>query len=96
MKAQGKRFLTDRGDEGGSVRWCVEADTSDIFSFMLVEADLIITDCYKTITLDFSTTSYKSIAKRIAKVDGMIAELTEFKAALQQAESRCTPKKLYY
>ncbi len=95
MKAQGKRFLTERGDEGGSVRWHAVTDDDD-YAYQILDAELHITDCEKVVVLEFSCPSYKAIAKRIAKVDELLQELTNFKAALQQAQRHHTPKKFHY
>lgn len=90
MKKQGKRFLSDRGDEGGSVRWYVNS-TSDYYRD--VEAELYITDCFKPVTIEFSADKGKGLGKRIAKLDSLIEELQSFKEALVEANVK---PKLYY
>jgi hypothetical protein len=95
MKAQGKRFLTDRGDEGGSVRWYVVTNASSTYS-NTIDATLYITDCYKGVALEFACYKSKHIAKRIAKLSSMISELALFKAALIQAQQESVTKKFCY
>lgn len=92
MKAQGKRFLSDRGDEGGSVRWHVSTDKDDVFC-NVVDATLYLTDCDRTITLEFDCYKREHTAKRIAKIDGLISELIAFKLALCDAENALADKK---
>lgn len=93
MKAQGKRFLTARGDEGGSVRWYVKTPEDEYY---LVESELYLSDCGKTITLEFSCEKYKHLDKRIAKVNALIQEATAFRNALVKVQQATRPKKLYY
>lgn len=96
MKAQGKRFLTGRGDEGGSVRWYASTNNTSPLSYYLLEAELYLTDCSKSITLEFSCDKHKHLAKRIAKLDVLLAELGAFKAVLIQAQDATKPKSLCY
>lgn len=98
MKRQGKRFLTNRGDEGGSVRWYVETEEEcgGLFGYQVMDSSLHITDCDKCITLEFSCPDYKAFTKRIAKLDELLAELASFRTALQQAQSSSAPKKFHY
>ena len=92
MKAQGKTFLTDRGDEGGSIRWFVIEDNQTFYR--QVDAELIITDCKQAVVLEFDMDSNKDLPKRLAKVDTLIAELGRFREALVLSELK--PKKFYY
>lgn len=99
MKAQGKRFLTDRGDEGGSVRWYVKVegvDSDGDASYYKAEAELYISDCSRTINLEFSCKQVKDLDKRIAKVQQLIAELEDFKQALHKAKIANLPHKFSY
>lgn len=90
MKAQGKRFLTDRGAEGGSIRWSVETG-----SYLTeIDAELILSDCSKHIYLEFSCDNNKALGKRVAKLEALIEELQDFREALLKAE--IVPKKFYY
>ena len=75
MKFNDKRFLSPHSDEGGSVRWFI--DTERYF-----DNELIMTDSYKTITLDFSYRDNKELQGRIEKVDTLIQSLTLMKEAL--------------
>lgn len=98
MKAQGKKFLTDRGDEGGSVRWSVSLNATDDYGLFnpFIEAELILTDCYKSINLEFNCYKARHIGKRIAKLDVLIQELGLFRVALVQAQLESKPKKFCY
>ena len=90
MKAQGKRFLTERGNEGGSVRWAIETG-----SYLTeIDAELILTDCSKSIYLEFSCDNNKALSKRVAKLEALIGELQDFRESLLKAE--IIPKKFYY
>lgn len=91
MKAQGKRFLTERGDEGGSIRWTLGKDA---YFNGDINAEIIITDCNKSIYLDFSYTNNKALGKRVAKLESLIEELQDFRESLLKAE--IVPKKFYY
>lgn len=96
--SQGKRFLTDRGDEGGSVRWYI-GNSDSLFTSLdsnYVDIELNITDCSKAVTLDFSCTKYSDYVKRLGKVTALIAELAAFRVALIEAQHAAKPKKLYY
>ena len=64
--------------------------------YQLVDSTLYITDCTKCIELEFSCPNHKAVSKRIAKVTALIDELTEFKAALQQAQAYYEPKTFHY
>ena len=91
MKAQGKRFLTKRGDEGGSVRWSINTDE---YSNKSIESYLTLTDCGGTITLEFSYHTSKGYDKRVAKLDAVIEELQSMRTAL--VGSKPKPPKYYY
>lgn len=93
FKAQGKQFTSDRGDEGGSVRWSVT--TGQEYS-REVYADLIVTDCYHTVSLEFSADTARQVDKRLAKLDIVIQELLSFRAALSTAQDSFKPTKFYY
>lgn len=86
MKAQGKRFLSERGDEGGNVRWAVSQSHSGCNYH---EADVWIGDCFKSICLEFSHDGTpKQVDKRIAKLDNLIEELTEFRISLKKSKAK--------
>ena len=90
MKAQGKRFLSERGDEGGNVRWCI---TEGVMGWH--EADLFIGDCFRSINLEFSHNGTgKQVEKRVAKLDNLIEELQKLREALCSSEVKKKP--LYY
>ena len=92
MQQSGRRFISDKGDEGGSIRWFLS--TSGAFMFDL-ESSLIITDCTRSITLDFSVYSDDySVKDRVAKLDSLIEGLEEFRTALKGCIVE--PKKYYY
>lgn len=83
MKFQDKRFLSDRGDEGGSFRWTI--DTQHNYDNVL-----IITDCYKVVTLEFSFRNNKELEERIEKVDNMIDSLLLLKESLKKCHKQKT------
>jgi len=83
MKAQGKRFLSERGDEGGSVRWYVNTEEDYCYT---TDAYLYISDCTKRIDLEFYSDDNKGLSKRVTKLDNLIEELQNFREALLQAE----------
>ena len=97
MKAQSKQFLTDRGDEGGSIRWSISNEQREewILSEYL-NAELTVSDCYKQISLDFDCSKHSDFDKRIAKANVLIKEMTAFRNALVKAQQATKPKKFYY
>ena len=66
-------------DDTGAMWYSVEADA---FS---VDAKLVIRDCSRQIELDFDVYSKASLKERVAKLDKMIAALTEIKDSLPVA-----------
>jgi len=79
---QSKSFLCKADTGGGSVRWSVSPfayyGTSDRF----VEAGITLTDCGRTVSLEFDTNSLKESRDRLAKIDTLITELASFREAL--------------
>ena len=75
MKYYDKRFLSDRSDEGGSVRWTIDTKHS-------YNTELIITDCEKKICLDIYFNKKKHIDKKIEKVDNLINSLMKLRECL--------------
>ena len=96
MKLQGKKFLTDRGDEGGSVRWHVTTEDDGFIFANLCGAELTITDCSSVVMLEFYCYKREDLVKRIAKLDVLLLELTAFRAALVQVQHDTAPKKFCY
>ena len=85
MKAQGKKFLTERGDEGGSLRWFINTEGEE--HAWKVESSLTLTDCYRHITLEFHAGTKPQCLKRVAKLDTLIEELQEFRESLSKSLS---------
>jgi hypothetical protein len=50
-----------------------------------VDADISISDCHRSIVLDFSMHDKKDAAQRLAKIDQLIVDLVKFQTALKQA-----------
>jgi len=79
MIAHDKRFLSERSDEGGSVRWAV--DPHDGFKNFLT-----ITDCSEVVSLDFyipqTGNINKHVEKKVAKLDNLIESLQLFRKEL--------------
>ena len=90
MKAQGKTFLSGRGDEGGLVRWYTNTESG----WEVAEAELFLSDCFKGITLEFSASTNKELHKRVAKLDTLIEELSKFRASLASSEKPA--RKFFY
>lgn len=93
MKAQGKSYLSCRGDEGGGVRWYTNTETA-YDDCGVVSATLYISDCYKTSVLEFSANTNKQLKKRVAKLDSLIEELNKFRSSLVSTEKKAI--KFYY
>ena len=98
MIKRNKVFLSDSHEESGSICWVVQTDkdhSMSIFQYA-VTASVSISDCNKTIHLDFDCEKVKHIDKRIDKVDTLIAELTKVKDALVEAKGELTKRKGWY
>jgi hypothetical protein len=50
-----------------------------------VDADISISDCHRSIVLDFSMHDKKDAAQRLAKIDQLIVDMVKFQTALKQA-----------
>lgn len=50
-----------------------------------VDAAITISDCHKTVHLDFSMYSKKDVARKLAKMELLIAEMVKFQTALKKA-----------
>tara|TARA_S200002703_G_C3746226_1_gene229589 strand:- start:485 stop:790 length:306 start_codon:yes stop_codon:yes gene_type:complete len=101
MIRKNKEFLSNAHGEGGSINWyiatgnCIDNDFN-MFS-NIVEGELKLSDCYRTITLDFSCENIKQLDKRVIKVQTLIDNLLEMKKGLLEAkESINTKNKFYY
>lgn len=79
-----KRFLSDTPCEYGSVCWEVSADPEDRYD--LIDSNLRIADCGKSIDLGFSTRKEEHLDKRIQKLDTLIESLQEMREALTSKE----------
>ena len=100
MMRKNKAFLSNAHGEGGSINWYIASgdciDNCGIFS-NVVEGELKISDCYRTITLDFGCEDINQLDKRIVKVQTLIDNLLEMKQGLLEAkESISTKNKFYY
>lgn len=58
-----------------------------------VDADISISDCHRSIMLDFSIHEKKDVAQRLAKIDQLIVDLVKFQTALKQASADYIKKK---
>lgn len=97
MNKQRKAFLTQEHDEGGSISWRVSTASNGIYGYT-VDAELILRDCYKKITLDFDCVDVEQVDSRIKKVSNLIFELDMMRLALMKAKAGVTPveKRFYY
>lgn len=86
MKYYDKRFLSDRSDEGGSIRWTL--DTENRFN-----TEIIITDCSNSVNLDISFYKNKHIDRRIEKLDNLINSLTKLRKCLLLCKKNKKEKK---
>ncbi|QDP48788.1 MAG: hypothetical protein Unbinned5081contig1000_37 [Prokaryotic dsDNA virus sp.] len=84
-----KRFLSRDPDEYGSVAW----DVTKEFRYNgkqkrvpFFDANLRLSDCYRTITLDFCFGNSKRRKARIKKLATLIAELEKMKKAMEEAD----------
>lgn len=79
-----KKFLSDTPYEYGSVCWEVVVDPID--KYELVQADLRIADCSKSIDLTFGSRKKKHMGYRVKKLDVLIAELQAMREFLTSKE----------
>jgi hypothetical protein len=84
-----KRFLSNDPYETGSVSaWAIvssyrDEDEKPPFGRSTdLSAELVIKDCYKTVTLDFYADGEEKQAQRLSKLDILIQTLQEFRQAL--------------
>lgn len=91
-----KRFLSSMSGEGGSSVWDVQAHQSRRRGTTNISADVRMTDCYKSITLEFYSSTPKMFHQRIDKLDSLIESLEMFKDSLKQARLENVKKILEY
>lgn len=84
VRKTSKKFLSDTPYEYGSVCWEVCVDPEDRYD--LIQADIRITDCNESISLQFSSNKEKHIDKRIQKLDNLIDSLKEMRKVLKSKE----------
>jgi len=80
-----KVWLNKRHDEHGSLTWSVEGRVSYKDKKIVKgrkDCELRLTDCYKTIVLDFSYSDREGFEERVAKMSTLMAELTTFQQLL--------------
>lgn len=80
-----KTFLSDQHGEGGSIRWYVSP--LEGYEKPWLESEACITDCSKTVFLNFAVDSEESMLDRIAKVDTLMKELAALKSNLKKGWS---------
>lgn len=75
-----KEFLSPCAHETGNIVCQIETprvkDFSSYSEGIYVYASIKLSDCMKSITLDFDASSQGAFEKRLSKLDKMIAELT--------------------
>lgn len=90
----GKKFLSQRTDETGSIAATINYDTEDerqsVYAEIFgrkdkhsVDATVQIRDCYKQVELTFYASTPEDIRDRREKIDLLINELSQFRAAYQ-------------
>jgi len=85
-----KTFLSNDADETGSICWRVSTPTGH---HLVVEADIKIYDCSRSISLDFDCWDQSQIVERIAKADVLLAEIQAFK---EELVSKLPNRKFFY
>lgn len=75
-----KKFLSTDPFETGSVAASIEIENSR--NYQNLSAELVIKDCYKTVTLDFYAVGEERQEDRLKKLDTLINVLVEFREAL--------------
>lgn len=88
FEAVDKRFLSKLSGEGGSVVWDVQAHQHRRRGTTSISADVRMTDCYKSITLEFYSATSKMFHQRIDKLETLIGSLVEFKDSLYEARMK--------
>ena len=100
MIRKNKEFLSNSHGEGGSINWYVAegANVDDVCGLFsnIVEGELKLSDCYRTITLDFGCENINQIDKRVAKVQTLLDNLLEMKQALLEAKKIVSQKNKFY
>lgn len=96
MKKRDKRFLNESLDEYGYVAWSLRTKGDITYGNSVVEANLDIADCSKSIGLDFDCEKPRHIQKRIDKLDELLKSLQEFREALEEAKHETYRTKYYY
>lgn len=100
MKARGQKFLNESHYEGGTVRWMVSNEETDYNILRKgkdgIESELVITDCSRSIALEFGSENPKQFKKRIAKLDVLIDELGKMRTTLLLVEEDSLRKKKKY
>lgn len=75
-----KKFLSNDPFETGSVSASIEIENSK--NYQNLSAELVIKDCYKTVTLDFYAADNEKQEDRLKKLATLIDVLVEFREAL--------------
>lgn len=75
-----KKFLSTDPFETGSVAASIEVENSG--KYQNLSAELVIKDCYKSVTLDFYAPNEERQEDRLKKLDTLIDVLVEFREAL--------------
>ena len=52
-----------------------------------VDADISISDCHRSVMLDFNINEKKDVAQKLAKIDQLIVDMVKFQTALKQASA---------
>ena len=75
-----KKFLSDDPFETGAIAASAEVEEDDRYNNLT--AELVIKDCYKTVTLDFYAGTKEKQQDRLKKIDTLIDVLVSFREAL--------------
>ena len=75
-----KTHLADTKEEWGTMEWYVDRDAG------YINSQVRFRDCFgKPVCLEFYVSQFKHVSERVAKIDHMIKELQDFKAAYLEA-----------
>lgn len=78
----GKTFLSAMPGEGGSIRWCNEVGEGPVAT---VDGAFQITDCNKTVYLNFYVQSEDEFKDRMKKISSLIKEAERFQKSLKES-----------
>lgn len=93
MSTTVKRFLHPTDDGGASVRYSVFDFTPNEKPLSgYLEANMNITDCYRSVALEFSAFSYPEYLKKLEKLNNFIEILTQFKKDFEGSYPEPTPQ----